>query len=92
MLNAGVSLSRRGHGDSLIFIRVNFVANASDRNSEHSGRASTASAIMGQRVNDEFAFDLLDRVTDKVRSDFIQSKFSSTYRLLPRQTLISSCD
>jgi hypothetical protein len=37
--------------------------------------------MMGQSVNDKFAFNLLDRVTNKVRSDFIQSKFSSIYRL-----------
>ena len=48
--------------------------------------------IMDECVEDEFAFDFLDRVTDKVRSDFIQSKSSKVYRRLRRQVLVRLCD
>ena len=44
------------------------------------GRLSAAPTMMDECVEDEFSFDLVDRVTDKVRNDFIHSQYMRVYR------------
>ena len=47
---------------------------------------------MDECVEDEFAFDLVDRVADKVRNDFIYSQLTSVHRILRRRMMRRSCN
>ena len=89
---ADMRLSGRANSDVTVFVLTNLVAYARNWNSENTGRPCAAPMIMDECVEDEFAFDLVDRMTDKVRSDFIQSKSSKVYRRLRRQVLVRLCD
>jgi hypothetical protein len=47
---------------------------------------------MGECVEDEFTFDLVDRVADKVRNDLIYSRPLRVHRLLRRRLIGRFCN
>jgi hypothetical protein len=47
---------------------------------------------MDECVEDEFAFDLVDRVADKVRNDLIYSQRMRVHRLLRRRVIGRICN
>ncbi len=72
-------LSGLRHRDSQLFVFVNFVAYAADRYSKSFARNSPTSVVVGEGMDNEFPFDLLDRVADKVGNDFINRQFTKPY-------------
>jgi hypothetical protein len=65
-------VSGQWYGNSYGFVLVNLVAQSSDRNPENNSGASATSAVMGEGVEDEFALDLFNRVTNEPRNNLIR--------------------
>src|SRR5450756_1405158 len=63
------TLSGCRNADSQFFVFVNLVAHTPDRNSKNIGRPCATPTIADECMEDEFAFDLVDRVTDEMRND-----------------------
>jgi len=71
---------------------VNLVAHAPDRNSKNIGRPCSAPTTMDECVEDKFAFDLVDRMADKVRNDLIYGQSTSVHRILRCRVIGRSCN
>ena len=82
-------LSGFGNRNSQTFVCANLVAHTSDRNSKNTGRLRSASIIANEGVEDEFACDLADHVTDEMRNRRISSQSTTRrgYRV-PNQQLV----
>ena len=85
-------LSGRANSNSQVFVFVNLVAHAPDRNSENIGGPCSAPTTMDECMEDELAFDLVDRVADKVRNDLIYSQPTKVHRILRCRVIGCSCN